>query len=59
MPAANTAGMNEHLKEISAPIAPGAHAVLVCDGAGWHQAGKQLRVPDNITLIRLPPYPRS
>jgi DDE superfamily endonuclease len=56
MPAANTAGMNEHLQEISAQVAPGAHAVLVCDGAGWHQTGKQLRVPDNITLIRLPPY---
>ena len=37
-------------------MAPGAHAVLVCDGAGWHQKGKQLRVPDNITLIQLPPY---
>jgi transposase len=37
-------------------VAPGAHAVLVCDGAGWHQKGKQLRVPDNITLIQLPPY---
>ena len=56
MPAANTEGMNEHLKEISAQVAPGAHAVLVCDGAGWHQKGKRLRVPDNITLIQLPPY---
>ena len=56
MPAANTAGMNEHLQEISAQVAPGAHAVLVCDGAGWHQTGQQLQVPDNITLIRLPPY---
>ena len=56
MPAANTEGMNEHLQEISAQVAPGAHAVLVCDGAGWHQKGKQLRVPDNITLIQLPPY---
>ena len=56
MPAANTAGMNEHLQEISAQVAPGAHAVLVYDGAGWHQTGQQLRVPDNITLIRLPPY---
>ena len=56
MTAANTAGMNEHLQEISAQVAPGAHAVLVCDGAGWHHKGKQLQVPDNITLIRLPPY---
>ena len=56
LPAANTEGMNEHLKEISAQVAPGAHAVLVCDGAGWHQKGKRLRVPDNITLVQLPPY---
>jgi DDE superfamily endonuclease len=56
MPAANTEGMNAHLTEISAQIAPGAHAVLVCDGAGWHQKGKKLRVPDNITLLSLPPY---
>jgi hypothetical protein len=56
MPAANTEAMNEHLKEISTQVAPGAHAILVCDGAGWHQRGGKLRVPDNITLLSLPPY---
>ena len=56
MPAANTEAMNEHLKEISTQVSPGAHAVLVCDGAGWHQQGKRLRAPDNITLLPLPPY---
>ena len=56
MPYANTAAMNLHLQEISAEVAPGAHAVLVCDGAGWHQKGKKLVVPNNITLLRLPPY---
>jgi hypothetical protein len=56
MPAANTEGMNAHLTEISAQIAPGAHAVLVCDGAGWHQAGGRLSVPANISLLHLPPY---
>jgi hypothetical protein len=56
MPAANTAAMNEHLKEISTQVRPGAHAVLICDGAGWHQRGKKLKVPANITLIPLPPY---
>jgi hypothetical protein len=49
MPAANSEAMSEHLKEISTQVAPGAHAVLVCDGAGWHQRGKRLVVPDNIT----------
>ena len=56
MPSVNTEAMNEHLIEISAQVAPGAHAVLVCDGAGWHQNGKRLIVPDNITMLRLPPY---
>lgn len=56
MPAVNTEAMSEHLKEISTQVAPGSHAVLVCDGAGWHQTGGQLRVPDNITLLSLPPY---
>jgi len=48
--------MTEHLKEISTHVATGAHAVMVCDGAGWHQQGKRLRAPDNITLLPLPPY---
>lgn len=56
MPSVNTEAMNEHLIEISAQVAPGAHGVLVCDGAGWHQNGKRLIVPDNITMLRLPPY---
>ena len=35
MPYANTEAMNLHLQEIAAAVAPGAHAVLVVDGAGW------------------------
>jgi transposase len=56
MPSVNTEAMNEHLREIATQIDPGAHAVLVLDGAGWHQAGGELSVPDNITLLSLPPY---
>jgi len=56
MPTVNTEAMNEHLKEISTQVASGAHAVLVLDGAGWHQTGGALRVPNNITLLHLPPY---
>ena len=48
--------MNEHLKEISLAVAPGAHAILVCDGTDWHQRGERLKVPGNITLLSLPPY---
>ena len=46
--------MTAHLAEISRAVAPGAHAVLVLDGAGWH-ASATLKVPDNITLLPLPP----
>ena len=56
MPYANTWAMNQHLEEISAEVAPGAHAILVCDGAGWHQRGKKLIVPENINLLSLPSY---
>ncbi len=45
----NVAMMNLHLIEISTAISSGAHAVLVMDGAGWHQTGDKPRVPDNIT----------
>ena len=37
-------------------VEPGAHALVVCDGAGWHRPGERLRLPDNISLLRLPPY---
>ena len=43
-----------HLAEISSQVAPGAHAVLMLDQAGWHMSGK-LGVPANITLLPLPP----
>jgi hypothetical protein len=56
MPAANSEAMSEHLKEIATQVAPGAHAVLVCDGVGWHQRGERPTVPDNITWLPLPPY---
>ena len=28
--------MSLHLEALSKVVSPGAHAVLVCDGAGWH-----------------------
>ena len=55
-PAANTDWMNEHLAEISTQVAPGALAGLICDGAGWHSSAELLKIPDNIVLLKLPPY---
>ena len=55
MPCANTEAMNLHLAEISKEVAPGAHALLVMDGAGYHHSA-ELKMPDNVTPIHLPPY---
>jgi transposase len=46
--------MTLHLAEIAKAIAPGAHAVLLLDQAGWHMSDR-LAVPQNITIIPLPP----
>jgi hypothetical protein len=49
--------MNLHLAEIATQIAPGAHAALLLDQAGWNLSGR-LAVPANITVVPLPPkYP--
>ena len=56
LPSANIEAMNLHLAEISTQITAGAQAVLILDGAGWHRPGGKLQVPDNISLLPLPPY---
>jgi DDE superfamily endonuclease len=53
-PQANTEAMQAHLAEISAVVDPGAHAVLMLDQAGWRMS-TQLVIPENITLLPLPP----
>jgi transposase len=55
MPICNTAAMNHHLCEISGQVAADAHAVVILDGASWHNS-HGLVVPGNITLLALPPY---
>src|SRR3546814_1128664 len=57
-PRCNTQAMTLHLAEISAAVAPGAHAVLLLDQAGWHNS-RALEIPDNITLLPIPPKCRS
>lgn len=57
-PTVNTDLMNAHLEMISQQVrraGDGRHVVLVLDQAGWHVA-KALKVPENITLLHLPPY---
>ena len=56
MPHCDAEAMTLHLAEISRAVVTGAHAVVVLDGAGWHQTGGRLKVPHNISLVHLPPY---
>jgi DDE superfamily endonuclease len=53
LPWCNTAAMNLHLATIAAEVAPGRHAALLLDQAGWHLSA-QLAVPRNITILPLP-----
>jgi hypothetical protein len=47
--------MNQHLEAISKVVAENAHAVILLDGADDHRSVR-LRIPDNLTLIRVPHY---
>lgn len=55
LPTVSAEAMNVFLRGFSERLAADIHAVLVVDGAGWHIAGA-LQVPDNLTLVKLPPY---
>ncbi len=54
LPHCNISAMNPHLAEIAAAVAPGAHAVLLLDQAGWHLS-ETVAVPPSIALVPLPP----
>ena len=54
LPVVNTHVMEYHLAEISATVAPGAHAIVIMDQAGWHTT-THLEVPDNLSLVYIPP----
>ncbi|TYC92867.1 transposase [Novosphingobium sp. BW1] len=41
------------LAQIALAVAPGAHAVVLMDQAGWHVTG-ELKVPANIGIVALP-----
>jgi len=55
LPYANTSAMNVFLQGLSNQAAPGRHIGLLVDNAGWHRS-HDLVIPNNITLIPLPPY---
>jgi transposase len=55
MPELNAAVVNLFLEQFARQLAPGVHAVLLWDNAGYH-VSKDLVVPANVSLIHLLPY---
>jgi hypothetical protein len=53
LPRCTTEAMALHLAEIAQAVAPGAHAVLLLDHAGW-PVSTRLKVPATITLVPPP-----
>ena len=56
MPWVSSEAMSLHLAEIGKAVSPGAHGLVICDGAGWHQLGGRLELPENVSLLHLPRY---
>ncbi len=54
-PHVNTETMSVFLRMLGDELEPKDHAVLIMDQAGWH-VSKRLAVPENITILLLPPY---
>ncbi len=54
LPYSNTECMNVFLEELSKQYEED-NILLCCDGASWHKSNS-LIIPENITLIYIPPY---
>ena len=54
LPYADTPAMQQHLNEIAKHVAPGAHAAMLLDNAGWHHS-KKLNWPANVSPVFIPP----
>jgi len=54
-PYINAEIMNIYLQQFGKELAEDVHAIMIWDQAGFHKS-TALRIPDNITIIPLPPY---
>lgn len=54
-PTINTDIINVFFEQFAAEVDPDVHVVMVWDQAGFHTA-KNLKVPENVTIVPLPPY---
>lgn len=55
LPEVSTVAMNLFLRRFAEIVPDDTHVLMVVDGAGWHTS-HDLKVPDNVTQLRLPPY---
>ena len=53
LPYANTTCMSLHIDEIARSVPEGRHALVIMDGAGWHQA---FHARSNVSVLKIPPY---
>ncbi len=54
IPKMNTKNMNQFLSQVR-NVHPDEFIVMILDGASSHK-GKELIIPDNVVLVKLPPY---
>jgi len=54
-PYLDTSIVNRFLAQFADELAPGVHAVMIWDQAGFHTANA-LNLPPSVTVIELPPY---
>ena len=54
-PTINTNMMNAFFEQFVAEVSSDIHVVMVWDQAGFHTS-KKLKVPENVTIVLLPPY---
>ena len=55
LPRVCTEAMDRFLLDFAATVPGDTHAVMVLDGAGWHDQ-RSVTVPPNVTLVPLPAY---
>jgi hypothetical protein len=58
LPRVCTEAMDRFLLDFAATVPADTHAIMVLDGAGWHDQ-RSVTVPPNVTLVPLPPTARS
>ena len=47
--------INAFFEQFVQEVSPDVHVVMVWDQAGFHTS-KELRIPENVTIVMLPPY---